>query len=499
MPIAGITRFLKSMPFCGLFAVLVMAALAPSRGRAADESAAPALADAPAQETASSHETALDRYLAQPDDNYEWKVVDTIRGDGLTTYVVDLTSQTWRTSDDVDRTVWKHWLIVSKPDEVKSNKAFLYISGGSNKDEAPKSPGEVTATIARATQSVAAELKMVPNQPLEFQGDGKGRYEDDLIAYTWDKFIRTHDETWPARLPMVKSAVRAMDTIQSLMASNEGGQVEIDEFVVAGGSKRGWTTWLTGAVDERVTAIIPIVIDVLNVRPSMEHHYAAYGFWAPAVGNYVQHKIMDRRNDPAYIDLLEIEDPYAYRDRLTMPKFLVNATGDEFFLPDSSQFYFDELPGEKYLRYVPNGNHSLRDTDARESVAAFYYTVLTDTKRPQLTWKFEEDGSISVRSDTQAKEVLLWQASNPNGRDFRVDVIGKSYKSQPLTAADDGEYVARVEVPKKGFTAFFVEFTFDVGAPFPLKLTTPVRVLPNVLPHAGELDAKDKKSAAGQK
>lgn len=445
-----------------------------------------------------TNETALDRYLAKPDDSYAWKVVNTIRGDGMTTFVVDLTSQTWRTNDDVDRTLWKHWLIVSKPDEVASNKAFLYITGGSNKDEAPTSPGEVSATIAKTTRSVAAELKQVPNQPLEFQGDGKRRNEDDLIAYTWDKFIRTQDETWPARLPMVKSAVRAMDTIQALLASEEGGRVEIDEFVVSGGSKRGWTTWLTGAVDERVTAIIPIVIDVLNVRPSMEHHYAAYGFWAPAVGNYVQHKIMQRRNHPAYVDLLAIEDPFAYRDRLTMPKYIVNATGDEFFLPDSSQFYFDELPGEKYLRYVPNGNHSLRGTDARESVAAFYHTVLAGTTRPQVTWKFEEDGSISAHTDTAPKEVLVWQAKNPNGRDFRVDVIGKGYKSQPLAATAEGEYSAAVEVPKQGFTAFFIEFTFDVGAPFPLKLTTPVRVLPNVLPHAGELDAEDKKEAAGQ-
>lgn len=451
-----------------------------------------------ADETAAKHETVLDRYLANGDDSYAWKVVSKKHEDGMTTFVVDLTSQIWRTEADVNRTVWKHWLIVNKPDEVKSNKAFLFITGGSNKDEVPSGASEVSANIARATHSVAAELKQVPNQPLEFQGDGKGRVEDDLIAYTWDKFIRTHDETWPARLPMVKSAVRAMDAVQELLASEEGGNIQIDQFVVSGGSKRGWTTWLTGAVDPRVAAIIPIVIDVLNVRPSMEHHYAAYGFWAPAVGNYVQHKIMDRRNDPAYIDLLEIEDPYSYRDRLTLPKYIVNAAGDQFFLPDSSQFYFDDLPGEKYLRYVPNGDHSLRDTDARESVAAFYYTVLTGAKRPQLTWEFADDGSIIAKSDTAPKEVLLWQSRNPNGRDFRVEAVGKNYKSEPLVPSADGEYVARVETPKKGFVAFFAEFSFDVGAPFPLKLTTPVRVLPDVLPHAGELDAKDKKSAVGQ-
>ena len=41
--------------------------------------------------------------------------------------------------------------------------------------------------------------------------------------------------------------------------------------------------------------------------------------------------------------LIRIEDPYSYRYRLTMPKFIVNAAGDQYFLPDSSQFYFAGL------------------------------------------------------------------------------------------------------------------------------------------------------------
>ena len=152
--------------------------------------------------------------------------------------------------------------------------------------------------LAAASQSVVAELKMVPNQPLIFHGDGKQRVEDDLVAYTWDQYLKTGDGTWPARNPMVKSAVRAMDTITALMQSDQGGGVTVDKFVVAGGSKRGWTTWLTGAVDQRVVAIAPIVIDVLNVQKSMRHHYAAYGFWAPSVGDYVHHKIFRHLGSP---------------------------------------------------------------------------------------------------------------------------------------------------------------------------------------------------------
>ena len=68
---------------------------------------------------------------------------------------------------------------------------------------------------------------------------------------------------------------------------------------------------------------------------------------------------MEWNGTPEYQALMKIEEPYQYRHRLTMPKFIVNAAGDQFFLPDSSQFYFNDLPGVKYLRYVPNADHSL--------------------------------------------------------------------------------------------------------------------------------------------
>ncbi len=213
---------------------------------------------------------------------------------------------------------------------------------------------------------------------------------------------------------MAKSAVRAMDTITAVVAQQQAG-VKVDRFVVAGGSKRGWTTWITAAVDRRVCAIVPIVIDVLNVQESMRHHYAAYGFWAPAVDDYVRHRVFQHMGSPAMERLLQLVDPYYYRARLTMPKFILNAAGDQFFLPDSSQFYFDDLVGDKYLCYVPNTDHSLRDSDALQCLLAFYLTVLHDKPRPEISWQFEP-AAIRVTSQPQPAEVKLWQATNPHAR-----------------------------------------------------------------------------------
>jgi PhoPQ-activated pathogenicity-related protein len=429
-------------------------------------------------------ETALDRYVARPDPAYSWKVVSETQGNSTTQFIVDLKSQTWRTSQDVDRTIWQHWLTVIKPSKPVSNTAFLFITGGANRQKPPRSADPLALRIAEATNSVVAELKMVPNQPLVFHNDGVGRKEDDLIAYSWDQYLKTGDETWPARLPMTKSAVRAMDCVQELLASERGGKFKIDKFVVAGGSKRGWTTWCTAAVDRRVTAAIPMVIDVVNVRVSMQHHVAAYGFYAESVGDYMNHAIMQRSSDARLRDLYAIEDPYSYRDRLTMPKFIVNASGDQFFCPDSSQFYYNDLKGEKYLRYVPNAEHSLKETDALESIIAFYWTVLNGKPRPKYSWTFEPDGSIRVQTPDKPKRVVLWQANNPGARDFRVESIGRAYANTVLQDQGDGVYVGKVETPAKGWTAYFVELTFDVGAPTPLKLTSAVRVLPDRLPFA---------------
>jgi PhoPQ-activated pathogenicity-related protein len=425
-------------------------------------------------------ETALDRYVAKPDATYSWKVVKKSEGGGASQFIVDLKSQTWRSPKEVDRTVWQHWLHVVTPSKPKSNVAFLFITGGSNGDAPKRAELGVIATL---TNSVVAELKMVPNEPLVFGNDGVKRKEDDLIAYTWDKFLKGGDDNWPARLPMVKSAVRAMDCVQELLASDAGGKIKIDKFVVAGGSKRGWTTWCTAAVDKRVAAIIPLSIDCLNNGPSMQHHVAVYGFYTEAVGDYFFHGITARARDPRMKLLLDIEDPYSYRDRFTMPKYIVGGVGDQYFCPDSSQFYYADLPDEKLLRYIPNADHGLKGSDVRDSVVAYYWTVVNGVARPKYSWTFEGDGSIDVRTSDRPKKVLIWQATNPKARDFRLETLGPAFRSEALKDLGGGHYLAKIESPKQGWTASFVELTYDVGAPFPLKVTTAVRVAPDTLPH----------------
>ncbi len=445
--------------------------------------------------TGAPKKTALDEYVAKADPAYQWKLAHKVESKNTTGFILDMTSQSWGEDKKVDRTKWVHTVTVVKPKELKSTTGLLFITGGGN-DGRPRTTVDATmAAIAEYTGSVVTELRMVPNQPLVFGDDpkpGRKRLEDEIIAYTWRKYLETGDVSWPLRLPMTKAAVRAMDTVTAFMKSEEGGGKTVDKFFVAGGSKRGWTTWTTGVVDPRVVGMSPIVIDMLNIIPSFIHHYRAYGFWAPSVGDYYHEGVMDEMANPKYKELMKLVEPYEYRDRLTMPKFIMNSAGDQFFLPDSWKFYFKNLKGENHLRYVPNSDHSLRNTDAYESLIAFYDSMLQGKKRPVYAWNVKKDGTIVVNTKDAPTVVKLWQATNPDARDFRLEQLGPKYTSTELKAVKPGQYIGKVDKPAKGYTAYFVEMTFPSGGKYPYKFTTGVVVNPDTYPFAAPVKGQTK-------
>jgi len=452
--------------------------------------AAVALASAAA--ASANPKNALDAYVAKPDPAFAWKVVGPVSGPGYHGAVLELTSQTWLTSKEVDQPVWKHWLTVIVPDDIKKNgkvthdKGFMFITGGNKKDPAPVKAADRWAKMAVETSSVVAELDDVPNQPLRFTEDPKPRVEDEIIAYQQAKFARDRNPLDLVRLPMVKSGVQAMTAIQQYLASEAGGKLKVDGFVVSGGSKRAWTTWLVGALDRRVIAIVPIVINVLDVDATAKHHWEAMGYFSPALKDYVENGLIPKLiGSPGLTEVNRIEDPLNYRDRpsMKMPKFIINAVGDEYFPPDNTRFSYHLLPEVKRLRMIPNSKHSTAGTDINESITAFYAAVLNHRPIPSYSWSVRKDGAIVVTSPTKPAEVLLWQGNDPKARDFRVDTIGKAFTSTPLKRGKDGTWVGKVAKPAAGWTAYFVELTYPSGTKYPFKFTTEVSVIPDTLPY----------------
>jgi PhoPQ-activated pathogenicity-related protein len=472
-----------------------------------------------------SAETPLDRYVQTSDASHAVNPIFSTSFPGFQVELLDMTSLTWRNPSEVDRSEWQHYMTIITPDVVRNDTALLIVTGGSNSSVPPNlgNPGynslvQDLAQVAAASGSVVINLPTIPNEPLTFSDEGLPRSEDEIIAYTFDKFIQEYqananapvsqetlladrrllqhtstsqprtppDSTWPLLMPMVKSAVTAMDTVQARMPG-------VSDFVVSGGSKRAWTTWLTAAVDPRVKAIIPASFDFLNQDEQLVHHRETYegvtdfivGGYSQSLEDYVALDLPQKFVSEAGQELLKIVDPFEYRDQLTMPKFLLNATGDEFFVSDSMQFYLDQIPGQNHVRYVPNAGHGLND-EAVASANLMFAAYANDLPLPEYLWTVEDDGrTIRVETPDGPVEVLLWQATNPESRDFRYgeglgpggDPLGVIWSGSSLLDEGDGTFVATIDAPESGATAFMVELTFDSGFDIPFIFTTEISVV----------------------
>jgi PhoPQ-activated pathogenicity-related protein len=313
--------------------------------------------------------TALDDYVDKPDSNYAFNVVKEEEGLGFTAVFVNMTSQQWLTPELVSRSIWFHGLVIMIPHKIVDDEhAFLYITGGGNDNpdnifcKLTDEDCALGGALALSAGTVSAVLFQIPNAHIVFTEDPsqKRRSEDAIIAWTWFHFINNpQDSEWLLRLPMTKASVRAMDTVQAVVKQRLGKDIE--KFCVAGASKRGWTTWTTTIVDTRVIGSIPMVMDLLNFVNSTHHHFRALGGWTFAFSDYYQLNFTGELDNPGTQLMADIIDPYNYKDRLTMPMMLMTSSGDEFFMPDDSHWYFKELIQPKFMRVVGNAEHSLAE------------------------------------------------------------------------------------------------------------------------------------------
>jgi PhoPQ-activated pathogenicity-related protein len=225
-----------------------------------------------------------------------------------------------------------------------------------------------------------------------------------------------------------------------------------------GGSKRGWTTWLTAAVDARVTALAPVVIDALNMSEQFPHQVESFGTASEKLRPYTDLHLDELLASDAGAALREIIDPYEYRAVITQPKLIVVATNDRFFPVDSANLYWNGLSGPKYLLYLPNNEHGINDY-ARliPSLAALHASAGSGPALAALHWEYRwrADGvELCVSAAPSPRSVTVWRASSAT-RDFR----DSSWTSAPSRAAGRG-YSADPARPSDGYVAEFAEATF---------------------------------------
>ena len=409
---------------------------------------------------------ALASYVAEADPTFAWRIRARYHERGAELLELTLESQTWR------NVLWKHQLLLIRPDGVRdAEHGLLIVGGGRWREEYESQPptealpddAAIFTAIARRLRTVVAVVGQVPFQPLF------DLTEDRLIAYTFDQYLKTGDEEWPLLLPMVKSAVRAMDASQQ--ASLAEWSMSLRTFTVLGGSKRGWTTWLTAAVDDRVTALVPAVIDALNMERHFPHQTQVWGAPSEEIRPYTDLNLDEVLGSTQGAALRAIVDPYSYLADIAQPKLVVLATNDHYFPVDSANLYWDALRGPKYLLYLPNEQHSIDDYSSLiGSLRAVHHAAASGARLPNLAWEFAEQSPLRlcVQADRDAS-VRLWTAKSDD-QDFRDAV----WTAGSWSREDDPAFV--LERPQQGYTAAFAEARFGRGRSA-LTLSTNLAVL----------------------
>lgn len=353
-----------------------------------------------------------------------------------------LTSQKWKDS------VWTHDLQIVNPKKpADSDAAILVITG----DRVDKADGPYAQSLADRSGLRVVTVFNVPNQPLW------NLREDELIAYTFAKYLENQSADWPLLFPMTKAASKAMDAAQTLTQSSK----PINRFIVTGASKRGWTTWLAASLqDPRIVGMMPMVFDNLRFEEQLPHQKAVWGEYSAMIGDYTELGMVKAMETPEGQRLLRLVDPFYYLPRITIPTLVVNGTNDPYWTVDALRLYWADLKQPKTALLVPNKGHDIGSGDRELNTMAKWARRIADGKSwPEYKAMLESRRFVVVGYNHPPRR--LWTAESDT-LDFRKSV----WKARGL---DDAPLIHVPDSSKN--IAMFAEMNVDGAI-----VTTPVFV-----------------------
>lgn len=498
----------------------------------------------------------LQDYVQAPDPAYSWS--DTGRrlhgqslGQNWTGAVLSLISLAWQPAPGAPLQEWSHSLVVLRPDGSPASSAgwgVMYVAMGFFGGEVPheyaftQSPEQLKETepdlvfaaeLAILTQLPVAVLYDVPAEGLAYSNKTNDiRIEDSEVASGWARYagIPPGGKLQPqylVELPMVKAATRALDTVQAFLPM-EDPALQVEHFVMVGSSKRGNLLWNLAPIESRVGAIVPVA-RTLNMDRFLRYIPECWGGFPSAGWDYWYHHIFSNViGTQEATDIWNIIDGFAYLSKYKgLPKFVIGASSDEFFMPDYTRLFWDVLPEPKLNLMVPNSGHIVTGADFMPfvpTISAFINSVVLSYSPPELTWTVDPGtGAITAKVSGQSpapSKVELWKAVTCTGqrRDFRKHNLDTgeacamcgvqiAQAITPLTALHgtcenkavwwtgketfetspgSRTWVASEEAPEDGrWVAFYLLFQFPPpgtpGAP-PFTLSTEVSIFPTRLP-----------------
>ncbi|KAI3379159.1 hypothetical protein SNEBB_001484 [Seison nebaliae] len=376
----------------------------------------------------------LENYVFKKDLNFQWSMERKYTLPGRDIYILNITSQKWLNESLITPALWQHYAYVAVPHNIEiKHTVLIYMEPRIRSADLPSIDDFGVAEIsefALINGMIAVDLKNVPIPGVKFHDDPtkKIRYEDEILEYSWLKYFQTKDVNFIPLLPMVKSVVNTMTALQ------EFGRLylryDIHHYIPTGQSKRGYTSLLAAAIDPRVTHLIPIVYNLIDMEKISSSTHKALG------GN-VQGTSEDEGSDYAMNKyLVKIIDPLYYNEKYEDKSILfITASSDRYVLPDNEPIFWNEFNGNKFLSRIPNCDHFIKGHKLRLwDVIGAFVSRISQKNLPSISWEMKRNGSeecLEVIANDESPimvEAFLAHSHSNKSRDFRA-VIPESHHS----------------------------------------------------------------------
>ncbi len=314
---------------------------------------------------------------------------------------------------------WTHTMIYLEPQPPRSNLALLTAGGfGPN----PNATFRYIVRFSLASGVPVAIITKVPNTP-------PGMDESLLLALSNVRALKTGDLRLSLLYPMAQAYIKAASLVEKLAPHPPSG------FVISGGSKRGWTTWIVARHDPRVVALIPRSFNVADIALVKEAQLDAYGelrggskFFRSAAGEG------NLTSLPGYHGFLQEYNPVSWINEVKdKPILVIMGTNDELFPPGLEATYIHLHPNI-HVAYLPNashtGVHGLEETWA--TIFSFIKHIEEERPWPEVGIDVERIGNVlAVNASAQgAPDSLMLVYAEPSRVGERyADYTGSVWRS----------------------------------------------------------------------
>ncbi len=291
---------------------------------------------------------------------------------------------------------WRHRAVLVGESRLPSETGLLYLTGG---DPHPGDIEWAEAVSARSGLPVVACFD-VPNQPIF------GLVEDELIAFTFQRFLETGDPRWPLLHPMVEGALE--------VARVAGEMWGLSSWIPIGASKRGWTAWLTAIeLAERAKGAVPMAFDHLVMDRQLARQVSLWGSPSPMYEPYSELGLTESTHTPEGQALLGLVDPYRRLDRLCCPVHLVSGANDPYWLVDASEEYWSEIPVPSSALFLANTAHVLPSSPSAVGSIARFAAACAGGRDQARVEVCEGQGAVS---GLEVAHAWLWTAESESHR-----------------------------------------------------------------------------------